>query len=359
MKIDLNDDVFKDPDILIQYFSHFGFDHFKKHRNYITFAVDEDGDPFSISCYFDKDRAIAIDYVRDVRSDIIGFVCQERKVNFNEAVVPLLQLVDGKYFGAVRRKRKYPFGGFFHRNQCADKNQRILNEEIVLKQYEAIGNQRFLDDGISFRTQRFFNIGYLPKNDLITIPIYSSEGDLIGVKGRYNADVTHGPKYIHLYECSQSQTLYGFYENQQFLKEAEVIYVFEAEKSVMQAFSFGVRNCVAIGSCDLSKKQCELLFSLNPEKIVLMLDQGLPQNKIDQNVQLLNSLNQKRNSFFKLETITIGYWKPSKEEMSKASPTDHGKKHFKEIIKKQLIFPQLQKEEKITTETDSDWLNWL
>ena len=164
---------------------------------------------------------------------------------------------------------------------------------------------------------------------MITIPIYSAKGDLIGVKARANYPTGKGRnKYIFLEPCSQSSTLYGYYQNRSYMENGTV-FIFEAEKSVMQAFSYGYRNAVAIGSSSLSEKQISLIAKLNPQKVVLLLDQGLHPRIIEDNLRKLS------DDLF-LEGVPLYYW-DYREATEKSSPTDSGKEQFEHILESKLI----------------------
>lgn len=334
MELNLNDAVFKDPEILVAYFEHFGFSQFKIHKNYMTFGRSEEGSPTSIVCYFDSDRAFVMDYPLGISGDIIGFIQKERGLTFYEASSPLKELVSGNYENG-KFEIEYAFGGFFKNNpHNSDFNSPI--EESILDGFEVVGNQRFKEDGISYKTQRFFEIGYLPKYDLITIPLRDEKGNLVGVKARYNRDIERGSKYVHLVECSQGFLLYGYSYNYEYLRNSPEIYVFEAEKSVMQAYNFGVRNCISLGGSEISQRQVELLFELSPKRIILMLDEGLLKAKIDVSLEKLKEMNKSRYKFFRMEPVEIQYWKPSEKTQPKASPTDFGKERFDEILKQEI-----------------------
>ena len=57
-------------------------------------------------------------------------------------------------------------------------------DQAILNYYKPYVNDLFHKDGIDYRVQREFGIGYDEYSNRITIPIFSETGDLIGVKGR-------------------------------------------------------------------------------------------------------------------------------------------------------------------------------
>ena len=139
------------------------------------------------------------------------------------------------------------------------------------------------------------------------------------------------PKYIYPIPVMSSQLLYGYSENYQYLYGNDVIIV-ESEKSVMQAWTFGVRNVVALGSNSLSEKQSKLLLQLQPKRIILAMDEGLPFEQIQRNADII----KKCCSMFMPE---IWYWDADQDLDidPKSSPTDIGKEKFEEIMNEQLV----------------------
>ena len=57
-------------------------------------------------------------------------------------------------------------------------------------------------------------------------------------------------------------------------EKSKAVVVVESEKSVMQAFSFGYRNIVALGSSNFSERQLNLLLELGVTTVVYALDEG-------------------------------------------------------------------------------------
>lgn len=323
--------LMEDKDKLFELLESYGYCHIKEHDTYITFGRDIDSSPKAIVIHTtDNDRCIVHDYARNIVGNIIHFIMTERKVPFVEVIGRIKDLFHGVDF-SYRGKPK-TFGGLFDKVKKTKKREEPEQlDESVLDKYEPYGNLRFIRDGISLSTQREFNIGYDTQNELITIPIYGQDGRLIGVKGRINQDVQDGElKYYYPYPCKASETLYGYSHNYSYLEGADAVYVFEAEKSVMQAFEFGVRNAVAIGSSSLSRTQCLMLAGLGAKKIVLMFDEGLDEETILNNCTFLDKCSP-------MKEFSILYWEPKSDVPHKSSPTDLGEDRFREAISEELV----------------------
>lgn len=142
---------------------------------------------------------------------------------------------------------------------------RILDINILNTYYKAY-NIMFYHDGISYQTQKLFQLGYDFQTHRITIPIFDEIGQLVGVKGRFAGDSSlTDNKYIYLYPCSKNQLLFGLDKTYDHIKKAGVVYVAESEKAVMQGWSYGIKNVVSIGGHQLSKTQVKKLTHLGVE----------------------------------------------------------------------------------------------
>ena len=128
-----------------------------------------------------------------------------------------------------------------------------------------------------------------------------------------------------------SQVLYGYSENYEYLYGNDIIIV-ESEKSVMQAWDFGVRNIVALGSNSLSEKQTKLLLQLQPKRIIIAMDEGLSFEQTKRNADMIKN-------FCGMLAPEIWYWDADQDLdiCAKSSPTDMGKDKFEEIIEEQLV----------------------
>lgn len=142
---------------------------------------------------------------------------------------------------------------------------RILDTK-VLDTYLNIFSKKFYEDGISYKTQKLFQIGYDLQSHRITIPIFDEIGELVGVKGRFAGDDSlTDSKYLYLYSCSKSHFLFGLDKTYDYIKKQGVVYVAESEKAVMQGWSNGVKNVVSIGGHQLSRTQVKKLTHLGVE----------------------------------------------------------------------------------------------
>ncbi|MEK4006496.1 toprim domain-containing protein [Paenibacillus sp. FSL H3-0333] len=154
-------------------------------------------------------------------------------------------------------------------------------DEQILKMYVPYPNQLFLTEGISVETQKLFEIGYSINDNCITIPIRDELGTLVGIKGRTTLDYKRLkiPKYWFPIPTPKSQILYGLDKTYDHIKANGKVIVFEAEKSVQKAWSYGIKNSVSIGGHELSDAQVLKLERMGVE-VILAFDNNISANEL-------------------------------------------------------------------------------
>lgn len=221
------------------------------------------------------------------------------------------------------------FGGVYSDIKKNKETEVKIYNNSLLDSYKNIPNLKFLQDGISLETQLKYNIMYDEETDRIIIPYFTEDG-LIGVSGRLNYKSLKKPKYIAMLPYKKTKTLYGVYQNYKNLV-GNRIYVFEAEKSVMISDSMGIYNSVAVGHCGVSRKQKNILLSLNPTEIILCFDEGINEDTI---LSIANIFKNKN----KLLTCNVGYIYDEEnkylKKYEKQSPIECG--YWEELIKNNI-----------------------
>lgn len=329
---EIKERLIDNPEKLIELLENFGFEHINHRNTEIRFARSDSGGA-NISIRLKNNPYCCVsDWSRGISTDIISYIIQEKNVDFRD-VLQATKKILGLGSDWRPQQRKALFGGIYESINSSNKEIRLkVHDESMLKKYERCGNLRFLRDGISLNAQKFWNIRFSVEDNAIILPIYNEFGELIGVKARINDEPQEGEsKYYYPIPTQVSQTLYGYAANYQYLYGNDVIVV-ESEKAVAQAYTFGVRNIVALGSSSVSEKQSKLLLQLCPKKIILAFDEGLEFEQIQRNADMIKSCC----SMFEIE---IWYW-DSDQDLdigSKCSPTDMGKEKFEEIMEEQLV----------------------
>lgn len=324
--------LLKDPEKLKIVLEEFGYCNVVIRSTYIQFGRDEISSKKSIVIKLENnDFLMVMDYARNIRKDIFGYIIEQRKVSFSD-VLNVTKKVLGISDFYYHFENKGIFGGFYT-NVKKKRNLHInVYDKSILDVYNKCANTKFIQDNISIETQKFFDIRYDIESQTIIIPIYTQLGDLMGVKARCNYDVEDGEmKYYYHVPCQCSQTLYGYAHNYEYLV-GNTIYIGESEKFVMQCHTYGYRNCVGLGSGSLSTKQAQMILELHPKKVVFLHDNNYPIEFIMKNINILKH-------YSKFSEIQLGYWDWTKHSFpEKCSPSDLGKKQFEEIINNQIVY---------------------
>lgn len=214
-------------------------------------------------------------------SDIITLTCFIKDMYFTNALKWLTDILGLDYY--KEEQDEIPLSLQLTR-MLMDMNEGIedINDiklkpisETILNYYRSCVNDLFFNDGVSYATQKEFEIGFDLSTLRYTIPIRDELGTLVGVKGRFYKKDDGEEKYIYLEPCSKSKILYGLYKTMEYIKEKNEVIVVESEKSVLVLWSKGIRNVVAIGGHDLSKKQVEKITRLGVSEVVLAYDEDV------------------------------------------------------------------------------------
>lgn len=325
--------LIENPNRLILLLECFGFQNIKEKSHYISFGRDETSSPKSIVIYKDRNSSIIVrDYAKGVCGDLFYFLKVEKGISRKEVIVEIQRVLGLSSFSNEKSLESL---GLNISNFEPEREEKEGDgepepiDESLLYEYKERRNERFLKDGIQLKTQKKYGLRYDEASAAIIIPIRRADGKLVGIKARFNREVGDKElKYVYFEPCQVTKTLFGYCFNLEELLKSDTVYIFEAEKSVMQADGFGVRNCVALGSSSISRYQCELLKKTNPKNIVLMTDKGLMEIVREKDCKTIHSI---------LSDVNIYVWNPSEEVPDKSSPTDLGKEGFKRAIRKELV----------------------
>ena len=301
------------------------------HGDYFQFGNKDGDNPHA--CVLYKNTLVYKNYTRSNRDgNIFTLVMHDKACNFYHALLYVAKQIG--YDVSEQLNIKLPFGGYFQKIQSRNDNSvklPVISEDIYAP-YANRWNKKFFEDGVDYLTQKEFNLGYDEYSDSILIPIYSPSGQLCGVKARNNdPNCKEENRWWAFVRFPKTLIVYGYNINYSYIVESKTIVVVEAEKSVMQAYSFGFRNCVAILGHTFSKEQVRLVKSLRPERVIVAFDEGVAESDI-----LLESLK------FQDGEIQVGYIFDRKntflEKDSKNSPTDVGCAKFKKLLKQHTVW---------------------
>lgn len=308
-----------------------GMHHIKNHGDYYTCGMPTGDNTKSTVVY--KENLHVEAFTRNIKdqygiSDIISLVTFVRDTYFSDSIKWICDVCGYDYYG----KEPIKSGVLqwindmykIHKEGSCDDDYEQLEpvDESYLKYFGRYGNPLFYDDGISYRTQWEFELGFDLQYHMITIPIRDELGSLVGVKGRLYKHVVSKKesKYFYLQPCAKNKVLYGLHKTINHIKEVNEVIVLESEKAVMQLWSAGIKNTVAISGHILSKTQVQKLTHLNVP-IVLAYDEGAEigeNGKVDKNFY-----PNEFNKFLDKQQVYCIYDRTKKVLAHKESPSDN------------------------------------
>jgi hypothetical protein len=309
-----------------------GMHSIREHDKYFTCGMPDGDNKKSTVIY--KDNLNVEAYTRNIKdqygaSDIISLVTYIKGTYFSQSVKWICDVCGYSYYGDDQNESKlakWVREMWKSSSELHDEENEKLQpiDKSILKYFGRYANPMFLNDGISYETQWEFELGFDLEYHMITIPIYDELNYLVGIKGRlYKEKIEENEsKYFYLFSCAKSKILYGLHKTLPYIKESGEVIVCESEKGVMQLWSMGFKNAVAISGHILSRTQVQKLTHLNVP-IVIAYDQGAEIGK-DGKVDKAFYRNE-FNKFLPQQQIYCVYDKEGILE-SKESPMDNMEK---------------------------------
>lgn len=274
---------------------------------------------FKFLKHYYETRQIEYDWERDIYQVVLD--CTPSK-NIEGFIQPKYKSLKEKY---QKRQNK----------QLTLYNPKVL--DAFFKKYPV----EWLNDGISKEAMDKFNILYSISQNKIIIPHYDINNNLIGIRGRAlnEWEIENIGKYMPVrleqtwYKHPLSMNLYGLNLNKKNIKRKGYVFLFEAEKSVLQFESFKQDNCaVAICGSNFNKYQLNLLLKeCSPKEIILCLDKEEEKNS-DKYFTRLWNICKKYNNYCNFSFI---YDRENLLGM-KESPSDRGEEVFNKLKEKRI-----------------------
>lgn len=319
--VQIKERLIQNEDLLIDVLEKYGFCHIKKiKQGEIRCAYDEESNPTSV--VINLENLSCTIWSKNVRGDIYSILQFNSGQSFSQVNNYLSSLFDGEEVEEVKPK-KLLFNGFFKQFIGNSEEKEKIYDENILNEYVSIPCIRFIEDNISAKTQRKFEIGYDYKSQRITIPWRSIDGNIIGISSRNNDDYSDAPKYLALKSFKKSNHLYGLFQNYNEIVSKRKIIIVESEKSVLQAYDMGIKNVVAVGCHSISENQIYLL-KYNVDMVTIMFDKDVVEDEVKEQCKKIKD---------KLG-IKVYYCIDSKDLLNeKESVTDRGINIFMELCK--------------------------
>lgn len=331
----IKENLIKNTDLLIKALEDYGFGNIKcDYEKEIRCGYSDESNPTSV--VINLNNLYCTIFSKNIKGDIYTILSWKSGQDFKQ-VHKYLNSLFGDDIEIVETKKRMLFGGAFKKYiGCQTEITDHIYTEHELKEYSKRPNQRFLDDGISVKTQLKFGVGYSFTDHFITIPWVNTDGDCVGVKGRNNDDDCGDYKYIALKKFKKSNHLYGYFQNRDNIIGSKIVVLFESEKATLQCDTFGFNKCASIGSHCLSDQQIRILKN-DVNKILLGYD-----SDIDEDILINECKKIKRIA----PNIKVGYILDTNGLLDeKCSPTDKGKEIFARLIKDNIIWYEVNNNE--------------
>jgi DNA primase len=323
----------------------FGFDKIRINHREMRCAFEPGMNPTAVVIRLQNNENLFVkDYERNLSYDLINYLIKAKNVEFKDVMNVIKQELHLDSIYNYKRKTGL-FGGLYDKLSRSNSEISVTTypEEILIP-YGNTPNVLWLQDGISLSTQRKWGVGYDVQSQRITLPIRTSTGEIMAIKGRCNYEPEEfEPKYLYLIQGWMSQTLFGYSENYSSLYEGVVIIV-ESEKSVLKLDSWGYNNVVALGSNSLSPTQAKLIISLNPKTVIFMQDKSLPLENTRRNINMLKT-------FCTMRQLEVLYWDWTENITldDKSAPCDDTRDEFEYILNEEI-----KDEKELITEEEED-----
>ncbi len=249
-------------------------------RGYISCGFSDSRRRDSINVYLNTNLSVKLWSRNDKVDDIIDLVRYQLGCSFAESISFIADACGVKSNTKMRMidKLKYTF-------KKEEKKEipkfKVLSEKT--KDAFIKGEVKmFTDDGIDYKTQKFFDVRYDVLNNRVVFPIRGYEGELITFKGRTLEEdyAERGiAKYLYYHNFDGRYFLFGYYENYFDIIDSDEIIVFESEKSVLQCYCFGVYNAVATSKKRISEEQADVINKLG-KRVILAYDNDVSIEEI-------------------------------------------------------------------------------
>ena len=338
---ELKEYIIQNEDCIITILEDLGFHKVVDRGEYVTCALPEHNNPSGFSVLKENLYCNSFSTHLEFKGNIFELVQQMKGKTFGQSIYYIHKLLGLKYDYSKNEddKPKDSILDFFkkyktkpNKRNTKEKELKFYTDEEIFGMYVRCSYANWIKEGIIAKIQKEFCIGYHFDSKRIVIPHrYWKDGRICGLIGRTicsdeEIEYFDIPKYFPIIPYKKGCNLYGLWENRQYIEQVKEIIVFEAEKSVLKMASKGYRNCVSVGSHDLSDEQVKILIGLNVN-IVLAYDSDIPLEFMENEAKKFKGL---RNV-----SIVINQYDILKD---KESPADSTLKIWEALYKRRIVY---------------------
>lgn len=325
----------------------FGFHGFWKTGSEIRCASPDGDNNTAISIRLDEDDLFASSYesIKTYHGDILGLFEEYSDLKFGNIMYELHNLF-GLNNDYKKTKQKVDLlaelRGFKSRKS---KSADISNEKFgieVLDRFIAKNHVSMIEEAISPKVLRQFNVMFDPVKSRIIMPHFDwyEHDKIVGIKGRTTMDAIVAkelgvPKYWNYIKgYKKTGNLYGYNLAKDNVREANMLIIFESEKSVLKHFTIemGKGFSVAVGGHELSDTQIKFIVqNTDPDtEVVIAFDKDIMIGDEDTDgkvflEELCKKISKYRRTSYIYDTHNI--------IGDKDAPIDCGLKRWKHLLK--------------------------
>lgn len=190
--------------------------------------------------------------------------------------------------------------------------------------------EEWLAEDMTEEALRTYNIRIDHNANRIVYPVFDSNNNFIGVKGRTRVKAYKElglSKYMNYQKINTVDYFQGWQQALPEIKNRKSVIIFEGIKSCIKAWGWGIRNTIAAETSKLSDGQLKLLIKNGFPVVNLAFDSDIKMSNIvrDPKIQML-----KRFSNVYIITDTKGMLG------AKMSPVDKGEAVFRELYRRKV-----------------------
>ena len=321
-------------------------------------ALCHNGDsPYKLTCYINEDSILFKCYTCGSSFDLVGLVMRAfRNQGFQMTYYKALRWI------ANTTGKIDVYGDIEVQKQAVDfswinRLKRALNKPVDTEANEPI-NENVLDifanypwkpwtkEYISYEAMDRFETGYYGLNDSITIPHRYINGELIGIRQRYldAEDIENIGKYTPIQingkwlSHSLGNELYGLWVNKNRIIDTHRIILVEAEKSVLQSYSYYSDRSEVVATCgsSITTNQMRIIINdLKCETVIYAPDRDYHGSESFEAEAWYNKQVNKLKDIVRYCKVYL-VADTQKRLDYKQSPTDKGQQIFEELLNEKI-----------------------
>lgn len=218
--------------------------------------------------------------------NILNWLMTFENMSFKEAVEKVSNLtgvnIDSLSQCSALKFYKDIFRSYTAKNKKNTNNRTILDPLEVEKYSDEVPDE-WVSEGINPEIMKKYNIRIDKNANRIIYPVYDSNLNLIGVKGRTrfkNYKEMKIKKYQNYQKIGTTDFFIGMKENYENIKRKNEVIIFEGIKSGMKVENWGYDYWLSSETSWLNEEQVLILIKLGVKDVVIAYDNDVPISKI-------------------------------------------------------------------------------